>query len=304
MMDGPLRIYAAIVEPNDGDIGRMAEDLLAFGIVVVGQGENIEVTNVFDDVPKLSLLIVDDAIGTHVGGSVIAQAKFLEADVPVIWVSSGNVTLAGFHRIAPDAVLERPLDVSAVANVATARLRAGWYSPALIDSLSQSTEETFRTTFGKSIEITDVYLKASSRAKGPVHAVVPFASATSSGRLAISADQAAFESLYRAMLPDSDAPDLDALRDVAAELLNRLYGRYKEWSAGHGVLPHCGSPTCMTHDEFLHRYRAGQPALGIEFEAAGGTFLFELTLDHFEDVLPVPLEADVAARPAGGLLFL
>jgi hypothetical protein len=304
MMDGPLRIYAAIVEPNDGDIGRLADDLMAFGVVVVGQGESIDVNDVFDEAPKLSLLIVDDAIGTHVGGSVIAAAKFLEADVPVLWVSSGNVTLAGFHRIAPDAVVTRPLDAATVATIASARLRAGWYSPALIESLEQSIAETFKTTFDKAIEVTDVYLKASARAKGPVHAVVPFASATSSGRLAISAEQHAFENLYRAMLPEAGDPDLDALRDVAAELLNRLYGRYKEWSAGHGVLPYCGTPTCMTHDEFLHRYRAGQPAVGIEFEAAGGTFLFEITLDHFEDVLPVPPEAEVAARPAGALLFL
>lgn len=304
MMDGPLRIYAAIVEPNDGDLGRLAEDLVAFGIFVVGQGESIDVTSVFDDVPKLSLLLVDDSIGTHVGGSVIAQAKFLEADVPVVWVSAGNVTLAGFHRIAPDAVVTRPVDVSAIAMIASARLRAGWYPPSLVDSLAQSVEETFRTTFGMSVEVTDTYLKASSRAKGPVHAVVPFASGTSSGRLAISADQPAFEILYRAMLPDAGDPDLDALRDVAAELLNRLYGRFKEWSAGHGVLPHCGTPTCMTHDEFLHRYRAGQPALGLEFDCGGHTFLFELTLDHFEEVLPVPIEADVAARPAGALLFL
>lgn len=303
-MDGPLRIYAAIVEPNDGDIGRMADDLLAFGIMVLGQGESIDVTNVFDEVPKLSLLIVDDAIGTHVGGSVIAQAKFLESDVPVIWVSAGNVTLAGFHRIAPDVVLMRPLDVAAVAAVAAARLRVAWYPPSLIESLTQSIEETFRSTFGMDAEITDLYVKASSRAKGPIHAVVPFASATSSGRLAISADLVAVENIYKAMLPDAGAPDLDALRDVAAELLNRLYGRYKEWSAGHGVLPHCGTPTCMTHDEFLHRYRAGQPAMGIEFDAGGGTFLLELTLDHFEEVLPIPLEADIAARPSGALLFL
>ncbi len=304
MLDGPLRIYAAIVEPNDGDLGRLTEELFALGIVVVGQGDSIDVNTVFDEVPKLSLLLVDDGVGSNVGGALVAQAKFLEPDVPILWVSASTTSLSGFHRIAPDAVLPRPLDVGAVAGIALGRLRAHWYSPALIDALAQSVVETFSATFDEGVEITDVFLKASARAKGPIHAVAPFASVSSSGRLALSADHAGFEKLYRKLLPISGPPGVDELRDVAAELLNRLYGRYKEWSAGHGVLPHCGASGCMTHAEFLHRFRGGQPAVAIEFTTSGGTFLYELALDHFEAIVPAPREADVPARPSGGVLFL
>ncbi len=303
-MVGPLRIYAAIVEPSDGDMGRLADDLVAFGIYVIGQGETIDVVSVFDEAPKLSLLLVDDSIGTHVGGAVIAHAKFLRPDVPVLWISSGDVTLAGFRHVAPDAVVARPVALTTLASIAAARLRASWYGSALVEALAASVDETFRTTFGMSVDFTDAFLKASASTAGPVHAVVPFASATSSGRLALSGPERGFVSIYRAMIPEGAEPSLDLLRDVAAEVLNRLYGRYKEWSCGHGVLPHAGTPTCMAHDDFLRRYRGGQPAVGLEFETGGGTFLFELSLDHFDDVFPVPLDAEVVARPSGALLYL
>ncbi len=271
---------ALLVGSPDSLVHAVARRFQSLGLPSTPISDVTEALEVLHDGRVITFIAIDEALGETAASDVLAAAKTLYPESPVLWI--GPVGDPGrFSSYAPDSIMPPTSSAHAVERTGELLLREVFYPNVLVDAFSQSLKTVLRGSFDVTANIDDIYLRSNRNVLSFVNTLLPFAGKKVSGRLAVSSSLLYLKSVHKRIFGADVPATIEDAEDIAAEMCNQTLGTLKVFLARRGLTVESGLPMMIRGQQAEIRYKATHPALVFRLEEPQGTLFFEAYFDIF-----------------------
>lgn len=148
-----------------------------------------------------------------------------ENDLPAIWLTGAEGEEPDFGALELAATLNGEPDPSAFEASVRKIVRDGFYPPSLVQSLLSACNNTMTTTFQRSLELCDPWLKVSGMVYGDVCACLPFRADNVLGTVMVSGFRPHLAQLGTEIGFEPEEGERRIAQAVLAEISNVIIGR-------------------------------------------------------------------------------
>lgn len=314
---GEISKNILVVEKGKETIDTLQSGLKDLGFSVRSMSEPAQALDVVRQDLELSLLVIDEGIGTTPGAKLVQDAKNLQPDLPIIWIKQNErVATNAFGRFLPDIMLNSPLEADEFLRQAERLLCEDMYPPDIVGRLSNEVVVAFHEGFATEVVPQQFLLRVNRDVLGESNALISFVGAKLSGRLIMSGSWKHLRAIRQRILPQPTEPALDQLEDMLGEIANHVLGRFKLVFHSLSLPFEVATPVFIRNSEASPdvctvcsrprgpqvRYKALRPTLSMPFFEGDYHLHVEFCFDLF-DPAELKLQETEAPAASGDLEF-
>jgi CheY-specific phosphatase CheX len=286
---------ALLVERLGGPLNALTAKIERLGYEVLRASDANAVTGLVGSLRRLSLVIVNGDGLRADPARLVGAIKERHPDLPILWLQADRAA-------APRKVDYVSSELDKLEMRLDRMVSETFYSPSFIRAVVAGAQAVFEDS-GAIMQASEACIKSSLTSLNELTSFIFFYGPGLAGHTILTASEGDVASLYRKKFPKAQATGQDDIEDFLGELTNRIGGQIKRCLDPDAGDCRIGLPHFIRGAGASFRYKAGTPALAVEFVSDERKFQMELSLHRF-DHATIRADENRTAMTPGVVTFL